>query len=133
MEAEQLLDRQAVHVFGDLLKPDTRVKRHTSLSRLSLRPSQEPQQTPSQPRGLYGRAFIAASGLLPLMKNRRRTAWRPQPAASIPLPNSRTARVRARCASSCPLPMTIATGQSITSRAAIRPSPTYQATRWAAR
>ena len=30
MEAEQLLDRQAVHVFGDLLKPDTRVKRHTS-------------------------------------------------------------------------------------------------------
>ena len=68
---EQLLDRQALHVLGNLSKPDTRVKRHTSSSplTLSLRPSQEPQsalpkQRPSQRPGLRGRALIAASGSL---------------------------------------------------------------------
>src|SRR5205809_7152761 len=104
MEAEQLLDRQALHVLGNLSKPDTRVKRHTSSSplTLSLRPSPEPQsalpkQRPSQRRGLRGRALMAASGSLCAPRDeeqqcRRRTAWWPQPAASIPPPSSRRGR-----------------------------------------
>src|SRR5206468_9679683 len=78
MEAEQLLDRQALHVLGNLSKPDTRVKRHTYLvpshviatavARTAVRLAKakaEPTTRTAWPRTYSG----VRLALLPVMKN----------------------------------------------------------------